>query len=534
MLSTNKFYLALFLTLTFAVLFILYPLFASFGSARGSELLTIIRSNTIQEILKFTVFQATISTLLAVLVGFPAAYYYAHHNDTLAKLLYMTTFIPFFLPGISAVVGFLIMYGRNGILNSFLGIFGIKLQILYTFTAILLGHIFYNAPILVRVLGDALAGIPKEQIENALSDGANKWKIFWKIEFPLVLPALVAGTILIFSYCFTSFAIVLILGGSQYATLEVAIYMYLKLLAKPNIAISLAILQFLFIFAFGFFLSFFEKRESFQYGERYIEKRKYLKVYSVLFLIFETAPVIAGFAGSVYDFRRKEFLFDRIVTIFTSSQIPIVGSTIPEAILRSLLLSATTALIGMVLGFSMIWGLRDTPRGSFILRGISLLSISITPAILALSYSTSFKFIAPPLAMILLYLVVSLPINLNLIHAGTAGVSVTAIEAAKIDGASSLQILWHIIVPLFRKVLIASFSVIFAISMGEFSGSLILGGDSYPTITVAIYRLMSSRHLVEARFLSSLLVIVVLVSLALIGGFFTSFSEHLRNTGSRN
>jgi thiamine transport system permease protein len=132
-------------------------------------------------------------------------------------------------------IGFLAIYGRNGLLNSTLALFGFeRLQILYSFGAILLGHVFYNAPIVILILGNALKRIPSDLLEMARMDGAGKLTRFLKVELPLAVPALVNSALLIFSYCFTSFAVVLILGGAQFATLEVSIYMYFRLLGRPK------------------------------------------------------------------------------------------------------------------------------------------------------------------------------------------------------------------------------------------------------------------------------------------------------------
>jgi len=281
---------------------ILLPLVVSFGLSGLDSLGEAVSSPSFNGITLFTLRQAVLSTSLALLAGLPAAIYFSRSRSRISKLLGLTTYIPFFFPGISMAIGFLAIYGRNGLLNSTLALFGFeRLQILYSFGAILLGHVFYNAPIVILILGNALKRIPSDLLEMARMDGAGKLTRFLKVELPLAVPALVNSALLIFSYCFTSFAVVLILGGAQFATLEVSIYMYFRLLGRPQMAVALSVIQFAFIMLFGVLISISERRIPFEQGEQYIEKKTVTRLYSMLFLVFEWVPILGAFASSFYD-----------------------------------------------------------------------------------------------------------------------------------------------------------------------------------------------------------------------------------------
>lgn len=493
------------------------PLLSSFGSIRFGELFELITSKTIFNILRFTIFQAILSTAFSFLVGFPIAYYFARSRGFISRLLYYTTFIPFFLPGISMVTGFLVVYGRLGILNNIITSLGFdRIQILYTLPAIILGHVFYNSPIMIKVVGEAIRKIPRSIIESSTADGAGTLKTFWHIELPMIIPAVITSMILIFSYCFTSFAVVLVLGGSQYATLEVAIYMYLKLLGRPDVAIALSLVQFFFIFVFGLVVSFMEKKETYEYEpEPFIKKLTPLIFLPILYLIFEWFPIIGSFIASVFDIRNFTFIFDKLKTVFTLDVIPEIGTSIPVTLGNSVMLSLATSILGIIIIFSIVWSLRRSRHGSRIVRLLSLICLSVTPSIMALSYTISYPILPVPVLMIFLYFIISFPVGINMLYGETASLDFSMIEAAKVDGASGFQIIRKIVLPILKTPLVSTGAVIFSMAMGEFSGSLILGGDRFPTATVAIYRLLSSRHVPEARFMSSLLVVFVISIIAL-------------------
>lgn len=207
--STLAFYLAL----LFLSIFVVLPLIIAFGTGDLDTFIDVLKTPSVLSILRFTLLQAVISTFLAFAAGLPAAYYYSRHNDGLSSLLYYTTYIPFFLPGISMVVGFLVLLGRYGLINNFIAAVGLeRQQFLYSFGAILLGHTFYNSPITLRIVGNALKNLPAEIIEAGRVDGSSRLRLFWSLELPLIVPAILSSLILTFSYCFTSFAVVLILG----------------------------------------------------------------------------------------------------------------------------------------------------------------------------------------------------------------------------------------------------------------------------------------------------------------------------------
>ncbi|HPE53962.1 MAG TPA: iron ABC transporter permease [Mesotoga prima] len=507
------------------------PLFLAFGNLNFETIFSVVSSPSFKSIAGFTVKQSLLSTLLAMIVGFPAAVHYARSSGRLSSLLGITTYIPFFFPSISMAIGFLSVYGRNGIFNNFLSSLGFeRVQILYSLGAVLLGHVFYNAPIVILVLGNALRKLPSDVLESSKIDGSGRIMRLLRVELPLVTPAIINSALLIFTYCFTSFAVVLILGGAQFATLEVSIYMNFRLLAAPQNAVVLAVVQFIFIMLFGLLISASEKSATFEQGEQYKEKNRFTAIYSWTFLLFEWLPILGALLSSFYDWTRGEFIFSRISKLF-GEKLVLIGAGLTNTLINSLTLSALAALVTVTIAFLLSWQARKTIKGSKQLRIISLIALSVTPSILAVSYLTVFGGFPVPILMLLLYIVISLPVVLNYISGQVIGAELNFLEAAQIDGASKIERLRYMIIPFFRSTIIYAATVVFAISMGEFGGSLILGSKDFPTFAVAIYRLNGSRYLLEARFLSSALGIIIISVVSVSRWFAQKPERSIRNTG---
>jgi thiamine transport system permease protein len=236
--------------LCFIGLFFFYPmvviLFTSF-SRGGLDLSSWLLWTGIGHTIGFTVWQATLSTGLTFLVGMPAAYLFSHYKFSGSTTLRILTSLPFILPTVVAAAGFNALIGPRGVLNTMLqAIFQIEsppIQLLGTLGAILLAHVFYNVSIVIRLVGGAWSGLSHHPEQVARSLGANRWQVLWHVTLPLLRPAILSALVLVFLYDFTSFGVVLLLGGVNTATLEVEIYTQTVHLFNLPLAALLTIIQ---------------------------------------------------------------------------------------------------------------------------------------------------------------------------------------------------------------------------------------------------------------------------------------------------
>ena len=176
----------------------------------------------------FTIWQAAFSTFLTLVLGLPVAYLFARHEFPGKSLLKALTTLPFIMPTIVVAMGFVALLGSGGLVNTGLsGVFGDnapQVRIANTLTIIFLAHAFYNYAIVVRIVSALWANLDPALEETAAVLGAGRFRVFYHVTLPLLLPAIASSALLAFAFSFTSFGVVLILGGSQFATLEVSIY----------------------------------------------------------------------------------------------------------------------------------------------------------------------------------------------------------------------------------------------------------------------------------------------------------------------
>ena len=112
-----------------------------------------------------------------------------------------------------------------------------------TVWAILLAHVFFNVAVVVRVVGAFWAGLDPRLDAAAATLGASPAQRRLRVTAPLLAPAVASAASIVFLFCFTSFGVIVVLGGIRYATLEVEIYNQAARLFDLRAAAALAILQ---------------------------------------------------------------------------------------------------------------------------------------------------------------------------------------------------------------------------------------------------------------------------------------------------
>lgn len=161
---------------------------------------------------------AAVSTFLALLIGFPLAYGMARAPLTLRPTLLMLVILPFWTSFLIRVYAWIAILKPEGLLNQFLmglNIIDTPLTILNTDTAIYIGIVYSYLPFMVLPIYSALEKMDYSLIEAAQDLGCAPLTAFWKITFPLALPGVIAGSMLVFIPAIGEFVIPDLLGGSS-------------------------------------------------------------------------------------------------------------------------------------------------------------------------------------------------------------------------------------------------------------------------------------------------------------------------------
>lgn len=198
-------------------------------------------------IIGWTTLQASLSTFLSLFIGTVLAWALSHRTHFPGRSIYIALLsCALVLPTLVVVLGLVSVLGRSGWVSDLSRfIFDKPLTpFIYGLGGILIAHCYFNVSFAARNLLQRFEAIPQTQKKLAVSLGLKSWQRFKLIEYPAISTSLPALATTIFLLCFTSFAIVLTLGGSpKYNTLEVSIYEAIKLDFDLGRALGLALAQ---------------------------------------------------------------------------------------------------------------------------------------------------------------------------------------------------------------------------------------------------------------------------------------------------
>ncbi len=526
--------------LLFFALFFVWPLieigrvsFTPSEISRGETPLTVFGDPQYLQVLLFTLWQATLSTLLTLALGLPAAYVFARYRFAGQRLFRALAMVPFVMPTVVVAAAFSALLGPRGALNTALqSLFRLSqppLALTGTFSIILIAHAFYNVAVVMRLVGGFLESFNPRIEEAAANLGANRRQTFWHVTLPMALPAIGAAAALTFLFTFTSFGVVLILGGARFATLEVEIYRQTAQMLRLDIATSLAILQMIVTVLVSWVSTRLEQRATAPLEAQAASDlrkppatlgAKGLVAGSLcMIVVLLMLPLFTLFLRSI-NFEGDPLRY--YVALNENPRGAFFFVPPLAAIRNSLLFALVTATLSMGLGLPLAYAIA---RGKLtLLEALLLLPIGTSAVTLGLGFLVAFD--QPPLelrtSVILLpvaHTLIALPFVVRSILPAIRAFDSRLREAARGLGANAWQVLSHVDLPLLAAPFIGAAIFAFTISLGEFGASLLVARPEYPTMPVVIYRFLGqpgAANYGQALAMSSLLMIVTALSVLLI------------------
>jgi thiamine transport system permease protein len=539
-LSTHSRVLLWLLPLSFLIISFFYPLSRILALTFDPKTLTPENLRLTFNVLLFTFYQATLSVLLTLLLGLPSAYLFARYEFPGKSLLRALTAVPFMLPTVVVAAGFNALLGQRGLIHILFP--RSTFPFVGTLTAILIAHIFYNTTIIIRVVGNALSSLDPKLEAAARSLGADSFHVWWNVILPILRPSILASTLLVFLFDFTSFGVILLLGGPQFATLEVEIY--LRVLKLPNLPLAalLSVIQLICTLMISLVYTRVVTRSTVQTAPRSAQSnirrpkslREKVLVTTLVFLLtsFFLLPLSAlpfrslfrleadrgqrgeiqvGFTTDYY----KELFINRRGSVFYVPPI--------QATANSLGYAGATVVLSLLLGFPAALALAKPTRLERILDPFIMLPLGSSAVMLGLGFVISFgAWLTSPWLVPFAHTLVALPFVIRTLQPAVASIPQRLRQAAASLGASPLEVWKHIDLPILRRATLAAATFAFTISLGEFGATLLISRPEYPTIPIAIERFLSQPgglNYGQAMAMSTILMLLTIASILLIEKF---------------
>jgi thiamine transport system permease protein len=373
-----------------------------------------------------------------------------------------------------------------------------------TLWGILLVHVFYNTTIVLRVVGSAWAQLDPRWEQTARVLGASPLQALKEVTLPLLRPSILAAALLVFLFDFTSFAVILMVGGPYFATLEVAIYQQTMSLFNLPLAGLLAAVQLVCTFAITWVygrvngsrnIPLMPKltSEALRPARSWAERGAVFTINGLLVTLL-VLPMLALAARSLLSLSADgamKLSLQNYTQLFINSSNSYFYVPPAGAALNSLFFGLVTVLFSVVLGTLATYAMFQSKRRW--LDALITLPLGASAVTLGLGFIITFNR-APldvrsfPLLIPIAHSLVAMPFVVRTLQPALKAIPGSLRQAAGVLGASPINTWRNVDVPLLRRSLLVASIFAFTLSLGEFGATTFLARPETPTLPVAIAR----------------------------------------------
>lgn len=186
------------------------------------------------------------SAAICLVLGYPLAYFIATTTPRIRIICLILVGLPFWTSVLVRTYAWMVLLGRNGVINRFLmehGIISAPLPLIYNQAGVILGTVYYLMPFMVLPLYATMIRIDRTLLQAAEGLGAGPWASFWRIFFPLTLKGVAAGTALVFILALSAFITPALLGGSRVIMITNLIYTQVSQVLDWPFAAALSVIM---------------------------------------------------------------------------------------------------------------------------------------------------------------------------------------------------------------------------------------------------------------------------------------------------
>jgi thiamine transport system permease protein len=502
------------LPVAFLAVFFAWPLLTILTRSLSPGGTAVLSSARTWDVVGFTVGQALLSTVLTLVVGLPAAYVLHRVAFRGRRAVLVLVTVPFVLPAVVVGSAF-----RSLLPQSWDG----------TLAAILLAHVFVNLAVVVRVVGGLWTHLDDRYEQAARSLGAGPVHVLRTVTWPLLRPAVLAAAALVFLFTFTSYGVIVVLGGPTTTTIEVEIYRRAVTLFDLSGAAMLCLIQVLAVVAVLAVSNRLQRRlavrQRLARGDAALHApRGTLDRALVGAVLVLGAAVVLPMLALVRDSVRvgERWGLDWWTALGRD------GTTTRDVVAWdsvrvSLAYAAAAVVLAVLVGGAAACAVAYTRRGHDALDAGLMLPLGTSAVTLGFGLLVTFS-VAPvdlrgswlivPIGQAL----VALPLVVRTVLPVLRALDPRQREAAATLGASPWRSWRSVDLPVLARALAVGGAFAAAVSLGEFGATSFLARTDAPTVPVLIGRLLSrpgDANVGQAAALSVLLVVVTGAAMAL-------------------
>ena len=470
------------------------------------------------------------STVLATLLALPAAYAVARVQLPFKNLILSLSVIPLIAPPFIGAYSWVLLLGRNGIFTHYIDQwFGLQLPSIFGPFGIILALSLSYFPFVFLIVQGALSAADPNIEESASLMGASRARILRTITFPLVLPAIAAGALIVFIRALGNVGVPAVLGGDYYV-LPTLILFQVEGFFNLNAAAAIAIVNVLLVVAFLLIL------------RRFTGNKRYVTVTGTTQRSKQSHRLRDRLLGSLYCWGLLFLaLLPQMLVVFSSFAERWAGTLFPtqyglgnyrlilgdvfQPILNSITLATAATILALLFGIITAYvSLRKRFKGRWIIDLTIMLPFVLPGIVTGVAYLTTFNsgwLVMTGTAYILVfaYFVRRLAYAFRSVSASISQVDPKLEEASTICGASWGRTIRKVTVPLIAPGILAGAILVFATLIGELSVTIMLFSGNWKTVSIAIFEYLTSHRIAPASAMGSIVIVITLTLVFLASRF---------------
>lgn len=477
------------------------------------------------------------SAAIALLYGTLLAWLAERTDAPFRTLAYVSAYVSFAIPGIIKVIGWIVMLGpKAGILNTaVVAITGAPLFDIFSMGGMILVESFLWIPLVFLLMATPFRSMDPSLEEAATIAGSSGWEVFKRVTLPLALPSVLAVLILTFIRSLEAFEIPALIGipaGIEVLTTKIYLQIRGGFLPKYGDASAYSLIL-IIIVALGLVPYYRITSKTYRFttisGKAYRPHRiglgqwKWLGGCLLLVLpLLQFFPIVAIAWSSLLPFAQAPSKSALALISLNNYWSVFSDSGILRSVVNSLTVSVTAASGAIAVTFFAAWlVVRASMRARWVLDQLAMLPLVFPGIVMGIAILKMYLTIPVPVYGTIWILVLAfvgryLPYGMRFSHSALLGVHRELEEVAMVSGASWLQMVRHVVVPLILPALFAGWIYVFLITFKELSIALLLYSPGSQVVAVTIWELWENGHIGELAAFS----LVITVGTVLVGTMF--------------
>ena len=523
---------AIVLTILLLLLFVIYPLLKilifSLTDADGNfsltNLVSILTTSRYLAVFGRTMLLGVVVAVIATFIGYVFAYTITRTNVPCKKFLKTIATLPILSPPFILSLSIIFLFGKQGFLTKTL--LGITGNNVYGMGSLVVVQVMSFFPIAYLTLSGILSSIDASVEDAACNMGASRWHTFWTVTFPLSLPGIISGCLLVFIQSLEDFSNPATIGG-EFSTLSIEVYQIITGSYDMQRGSVLALLLLLPAVAAYLFNKYWVSKKSFvTVTGKPTQARKLIDEPHIKWPLFAFCMIVAAvillFYGTViFGSFVKTWGYDYSLTLDQYKKALAYGW---DSLKNSMILGLISAVIGGLLGMIIAYiTAKRNYYGKRFIEVSSVLMFAVPGTVLGISYVLAFNtkplvLTGTALILVIVFTFRNMPVAIESGTTTLLQIDNSIEEASTILGADTGYSFRRITLPMLRNAFFSGIVYSFTKAITAVSAVIFLVSARWNLVTSKIYSLFDQAKYSQAAAFVTMLVIILLVFIGIFNG----------------